>query len=261
MEGLAPHRLEEAVGDEGVDFRVEHEGVHADRPVKGGGPVLRFGGRRFAPDHLDEGEQIDGNEGVADEDPLGRRAAPLEPAREEARGRGGDDRFAGRGPARGREEGALHLLALGHALLDQGGARDRLFDARHDLDAPGGDGRREGEPGVGAGRVRKGLVEPGPGVRVRVVDADVDAVHREPRRPPRSDDPGPEEGDPPEFAHPAALTPDACKRMLQTPIPEPRAVGPRPSEWGSSRPRAPRTRGRIISGIAAGAKHPRTAPG
>ena len=217
VEGLAPDRFEEAVRDECVDLRVEHEGMHADRSVEVGGVFLRFRGRGVSADYLDEGQQVDGDEGVADEDSLPRRAVRLEAAREEARGRGGDDRVGASGPARASEEGALHLLALGRALLNEGRPLDRFLDARHDLDPAGGNGRREGEPGVGAGRVLERLVDPVPGARVGIVDPDVDAVHREPRRPSGPGDARPEEGDSPDFAHPAALKLDARKLTLRSP--------------------------------------------
>ena len=225
VQGLPPYRFEEAVRDERVDLGVEHEGVHADRSVEAGGPSLRLFGGGFAPDHLDEGQQVDGDEGVADEHSLRRRAVRLEAAREEPRGRGGDDRVGGRGPARASEEGALHLLALGRALLNEGRPRDRLLDARHHVDAPGRHGRGESEPGVGAGRVLQRLVDPGAGARVRVVDPDVDAVHREPRRPSGSRHPGAEEGDSPDFAHPAALDPAAYKPLPRSPIRRAAAAG------------------------------------
>ena len=76
MERLAPHRFEETVGDEGVDLRVEGERMHPDRPVEGGGPFLRFPGRGLPAHHLDEGQQVDGDERVAHHDPLRPGASP-----------------------------------------------------------------------------------------------------------------------------------------------------------------------------------------
>ena len=223
VQRLAPDRFEETIGNEGVDLRVEHQGVHADRPVRGGGPLLRLHGGGLAADHLDEGQQVDGDEGVAHHDAFRPRAVGLEAAREEARGRGSDDRITRRGAARGGEEGALHLLALGHALLDESGARDRFLEGLRNLDPAGQGGRGEGKPGVGAGRVLQHVVDPAPGARVGVPDADVDAVHREARRPSGSDHPGPEEGDPPDLTHLAALELDAIRPAFQS---DPAPAGP-----------------------------------
>jgi hypothetical protein len=66
-ERLAPQRLEETVGDEAVDLGREHERMHADRPVHVGGAVDRCARRRRPADHLDERQQVDRVERMADD--------------------------------------------------------------------------------------------------------------------------------------------------------------------------------------------------
>ena len=235
VEGLAPHRFEEAVGDERVDLRVEDERMHPDRPVEGGGPLLRLPGRGLPTHHLDEGQQVDGDEGMAHHDPLRPGAARLEAAREEPRSRGGDDRVGGRGPARAGEEGALHLLALGHALLDEGRPLDRFLDARRDLDPAGGNGRREGEPGVGAGGVLERLVDPAPRAR----GSGSWTRTSMPFTANRAAHPAPTTPAPRRATRPMSLMPPPSRRMRSSPCTGPRSAVPRTPERGSSRPRVP----------------------
>ena len=206
VQGLPPHRLQEPVRDEGVDLGIQHERVHSDRTVDGRGPRLGLGGGLAPAHHLDQRHQVDGVEGMADAHPPRRRAIGLQAARQQAGGRGRDDHVLRGRPARLREQAALHVLALRRALLDEVGVRDRFRDVRGRGDPAGRDGGREGQAGVGAPRVFQRFRQPGRRARVRIVDAHVDAVHREPRRPSGPDDPRPEEGDAPDLA----LAPVSC---------------------------------------------------
>ena len=77
---LAPQRLEQAVGDERVDLAAQHERPHPDRAVDGGGALERLGRGPLAAAHLDERQQVDGVERVADREPLGVRHVRLQAA-------------------------------------------------------------------------------------------------------------------------------------------------------------------------------------
>ena len=70
---LAPERLEQPVGDEAVDLGAHDERVHADRPVNRAGALDGLRRGALAAAQLDEREQVDRVERVADGEALGMR--------------------------------------------------------------------------------------------------------------------------------------------------------------------------------------------
>ena len=157
---------------------------------------LDRGGRRLrAPADLDERQQVDRVEGVADDDALRVGDARLEPGREEARCRRRDHDAGRRDRARGGDQIALQRLTLRNALLDEPGVASRLLRARRDGQVALDRKRRRHQLGVGAAGVLDHGADVLLGPFVGVVQPHVDSVQDEPRRPARPDDTRPEEAD------------------------------------------------------------------
>ena len=63
-QGLPPHRLEQAIGNERVDFLADVKRVHAERPVRVHCPVDRSERRLVTADNFDEWQEVHRVEGV-----------------------------------------------------------------------------------------------------------------------------------------------------------------------------------------------------
>ena len=192
---LAPQRLEQAVGDEAVDLVADDDGVHGDRPVgrHRSRHRLRRGALRGA--HLHQRQQVDRVEGMADDEALGALHLGGEPRGQQARGGRGDDRVGWSRLAGLGQQGALELLALRGALLDQVDPGHGLLDGVHDGERALGGHGGEGEPPPGAPASLDGVEHSARGVRRWIEQAHVHAVQHEARGPAAADDPGAEQAD------------------------------------------------------------------
>ena len=127
---LAPQGLEQTVGDEPVDLSPDVEHLHSHRGVERARPVDGLGRRLFPGDDLDEWEQVDGVERMADDEALGSPHVPLEQRGEEAGGRGADECVGPSVLVDLGEESPLEVDILRGALLDDvgvdHGGRDRV---------------------------------------------------------------------------------------------------------------------------------------
>ena len=152
------------------------------------GPGGRLGGGQLARADLDQREQVDRVEGVADGHELGVRHVELEPGRPQPRGRRAEDDAVPRGPARPRQERALELLALRRVLLHEVHSLDGILRGGHELERALRRPRRQGEPG---GRAA-GILEHGRHLlfrrRVGIEQPHVDPREHEPGRPAAADD-------------------------------------------------------------------------
>ena len=156
--------------------------------VDRGGALHRLRRGALAAAHLDERQQVDGVERMPDGEALGVRHVGLQAGGQQA-GRGGGEHRVRRRPRGSRaassarlsasRSGALSCTNAGalHGLLGRGGERQR----------PLGGQRRERQPAQGAARVGEHLPHDALRVRGRVVEAHVDAVEEEARRPAAAD--------------------------------------------------------------------------
>ncbi len=186
-ERLAPERLEQPVGDEAVDLVPHDERMHPDRAVRLGRTGDGLRARQLAAAELDERQQVDGVERMADDEALGPVDAGLQLARPQTRGGGAEERVVGRRAGRLRQERLFQLEALRRRLLDEVGACGGLCGGADELERPLRGQRRERQPAVGPARVRDRLADLALRLRVGVVEPDVDAVEDEPRRPAGAD--------------------------------------------------------------------------
>ena len=84
VEDLTPERLLEPVGEVALDLGAYEERVHHEVVVVNPGHLHRFRGGLPAGDDLDQGQQVDGVEGVADQDTFGMLTALLEAGRKQS---------------------------------------------------------------------------------------------------------------------------------------------------------------------------------
>ena len=126
---------------------------------------------------------------MSDQKPLGMGETALHVARQEPGGGRCDDGVGGRRGVDFGEDAALEIEALGHALLDELGAVDRLGDARGDSNNTSCRTRVAEQAGERALGVVEHLTRLAPGLRIRVEDRYVDAVEHEAGRPPAADHP------------------------------------------------------------------------
>ena len=190
---LAPQRLEQPVGDEAVDLVAYDQRPHAERAVDRLCALDRLGRRAFARAHLDERQQVDGVERVADDQPLGPGHVGGQPRRQQPGGRGRDDRVGGRGAAGPRQQLALERLALGCALLDQLRALDGILDGGHERQRALGRERRGRQPSPGSAAALDLAVGGFERLGRWVVEPDVDPGENQPRRPATADHAAPEQ--------------------------------------------------------------------
>src|SRR4029450_1139351 len=109
-------------------------------------------------------------EWMPDCEALGMLHVGLQARRQQAgRRRAEYDLRASRTARRG-QQGALDLLSLGSAFLDEIDPRDRLLDARRERQLPLGRKRREREPAVGAASVAEHRVDLPGGLRARMAE-------------------------------------------------------------------------------------------
>ena len=194
-QGLAPQGFEQPVGHEAVDLLAHPQYPHADALVEGRGALLRGGRGALPAADLDEGQQVDRVERVADDEPFRMRHPGAEPRRQQARGRGGDHHVRRRRGVDLGEHPDLQVFHLGQALDDEARARRRLGDRAGDAQdalrhVEAGHQLRHGAAGVGQHRV-----ELAGELRVGVEDRAVMAVQQEARRPAGADDAAADEAD------------------------------------------------------------------
>ena len=194
-ERLPPERLEQAVGHEPVHLARQHERLHADGAVRGGRPLDRLRRGAGAATDLDQRQQVDGVERVADHQPLRVSESVLERAREQPGRRRGDHDVGSGDGVGASEQLALHVEALRRALLDEVDADRRVLGCGHDVQRAGrGQGDADETLQRAAGDVDDAR-RLGAGLRVGVVEQHVGAVGDEPPRPAGADDPAAEQPD------------------------------------------------------------------
>ena len=194
-ERLAPQRFEQAIGDEAVDLLADAQHPHADAPVERGGPILRCGGGLLAAADLDQRQQVDRVERMADDEPRRIAHAGREPRRQQARRRGRDHDAGPRGAIDVAEHPDLQRLDLGEALDDEVGLADGIGDGGGDAEAPFGNRDPRHQLRLGAARVADHRLELAGEIRVGIVDGAVVAVQQEAGGPARPDDAAADEAD------------------------------------------------------------------
>ena len=119
VQGLAPDRLLQAIGDIALDLAAHPQRLHTEAPIEGDGAIDGPGVAGLATQHLHQGQQVDRIEGMADHHPPRHTAVRLNAARQQSRGTGGDDHLWRRRGIDALVQGALQVLALGRGLLDE----------------------------------------------------------------------------------------------------------------------------------------------
>ena len=119
----------------------------------------------------------------------------LQPRRQQAGRRRGERHLRPRRPVGRREQRALELLPLRRALLDEAGALDGLLGSGDERQRSLGRQRRERQPPVCVACVVEHRVDLAAGLRVGVVEAHVEPVEQEARRPAAADHPAAEQRD------------------------------------------------------------------
>ena len=191
-ERLAPDRLEEPVGDMGIDLLAHMQGIHPDgaqgllRPLDGRG-VGRGRG-----DDLGQRQKIDRVERMGDEDRprIGRALLQLRGA--EPRGRG-PDRHAMGHLLDLRKDPVLEVEPLAHRFLDVVGPFDRLRDRGVKGDLPLCRHRPVRQLRQAGARIGHDLGHLARGLRIGVEDAHPPAVQGKARGPAPADDPAPDD--------------------------------------------------------------------
>ncbi len=176
------------------------------RSASGSMPTARYiaaaravvSGAVRSPRHdLDQRQQVDGVEGVRHAQALGPLQARRRCRRQQARRRRADDRVGLQRALDRRQQLLLELQPLGRALLHQLGAGDGGLRRVDQLQPALRGQRRERQPPVGApARVVDHLADLARRLGVGVVDAHVDPVEHEARRPAAADDAAAEQADP-----------------------------------------------------------------
>ena len=129
VQRLAPQGFLEAIADIAVDLLLEAQHMHADRFEIDAGAIHGVVRGLLAGNGLDQRQQIDRVEGVADDHALRMLAFGLEARRQKARRGRGDDHVGAGDRIDILEELDLQRLALGRGLMDEIGARrHRLQD-------------------------------------------------------------------------------------------------------------------------------------
>ncbi len=185
---FAPERLQQPIADEGVDLLAHDERLHADRGIEGRGPRDRRRRRPLPGDDLDQRQQVDGIEGMSDDEPLRTPHRRLQVCREQARGGRGNKGIGRRVPVDLGKELALQLDPLRRAFLHVVRLADRRLDRGDEAKRPAPARRRGDQLGEGAVGIRDDLADLAFRFRIRIVDGDVDSVLDEARRPAGADD-------------------------------------------------------------------------
>ena len=197
-QSLAPQSLHQPVGDEADDLLAHRERPHAERTIKSGGAVYCPRGGSLAADQLDQRQQVDGVERMADQHPLRPRHLRRQQGRQQAGGRGGDDGLRIGGVDAG-EQLLLEFFTLRRIFLDEIGAGHTILKPLVKGQPRGA--RAGGHSAAGHRRPRgvdrRERLAAGVGGRVPCVD--VEARAEEPRRPSRPDDARADNGDPFDF--------------------------------------------------------------
>ena len=179
VQRLAPDRLLQAVGDVARDLAAHLERFLADGGVEGHGPLDRRGVGLVAAQHLDQGQEVDRVEGMADQDaprPLGGR---LNAARQQAGGAGGDHRVRAGRRVDARHEIGLEPFPLGRRFLDEVRALHRRLQAGGEAQPVQAGARRQADPFQRRPGVLDRGAQAGLGLRMGIVGHHIEAARQE----------------------------------------------------------------------------------
>jgi hypothetical protein len=198
MEGLAPKRRLQPVGNVPLDLA-----LHVDRPLADGGveghcTLDGVGRGALAADHFHQRNQVRRIEGMPQHHAIRMRAARLHAADRQPRGAGGQDRVQRRGGVHAAEQIDLEIQALGAVFLHEVRVAQGVFQRSVKAQPLHRGALRQPEALQRGPVLRHGLAQPRLRARGRVGGIDVQTLREEPGGPAGADHAGADHRDAPD---------------------------------------------------------------
>ena len=198
---LSPQGFEQAIGDEAIDFHAHLQRLHAAGGVeRGGGVLCRLVGGIAAAD-LDQRQQVNRIERMADDKAFGVRHLRLQAAGQQARSGRGDHHIGPRRRLDFAQHADFQRFDFGQRFLDEIGAGHRIGQAGGNVHRAFRRAQRAIEPAVRGAGIGQHRLDLAPGFGIGIVQPHIEPRQRKARRPARADDARPDQADGANVAH------------------------------------------------------------